>query len=168
MVIDNNKRRKNMAYVKFNERNISTEWVLSPQETEGWYEVPEEYDGHNFYKLVDGKVLPLLENELSENNFRRFKMSRQARIKECIRRILTQTDWLSQRHSEQLNLNIETSLTDVEYQSLIEYRSSLRSLSNQDLTLDNFELPEYPFEQRYPLQFVTELQSLYNLEPEAI
>jgi hypothetical protein len=151
-----------MSYVKFNEKNISTEWVISEQEGDGWYEVPEEHEGHNFYKLENGIVVPLVDNDLDNYKNDLFVRNKTNLIKLAVSRILTDTDWLVQRHTEQTSLDAETSLEDSEYQSLIAYRSSLRNLSNQEITLEEFESPEYPFKERYPNSFADELESICN------
>jgi len=155
-----------MSYVKFNEKNISTEWVVSEQEGDGWYEVPEEHEGHNFYKLENGIVVPLVDEDLKNYHLDRFKVSRQERVRITIRQILSGTDWLVQRHTEQVSLGAETSLSDSEYQSLIEYRSDLRSLSNEELTVEDFESPIYPLKERHAITFAEELEFLSKLKPE--
>ena len=147
-----------MSYVKFNEQKISIQWAATEQESEGWYEVPEEHEGHNFYKLENEIVLPLTENEIDNYKNDLFVKNKTNLIKLTVSKILSDTDWLVQRHSEQTSLSVETSLSDLEYQSLIEYRSSLRDLSNQEITLDEFDSPEYPFKERYPNTFADELK----------
>ncbi|NDV21039.1 phage tail protein, partial [Pseudodesulfovibrio sp. JC047] len=44
--------------------------------------------------------------------------------------LLTESDWLVQRHNEQLALNISTRLTDNQYSELLTYRQSLRDWPN--------------------------------------
>ena len=157
-----------MSYVKFNEKNIGTEWVASQQDGDGWYEVPEEHEGHNFYKLENGIVVPLANEDLTNYHLNRFRASRQGRIRVTIRQILSGTDWLIQRHIEQVSLKSETSLSTLEYQSLIEYRAALRSLSNQELTAEDIQILEYPLKERNPITFVDELEFLSKLKPEAL
>jgi hypothetical protein len=43
---------------------------------------------------------------------------------------LFETDWISQRHTEQKTLGISTTISDAEYLLLLEYRQQLRDLSN--------------------------------------
>ena len=157
-----------MSYVKFNEKNISTQWSATEQEGDGWYEVPTEHEGHNFYQLKDGEVVPLSTENLENFHLNRFRASRQGRVRLTIRQILNNTDWLVQRHTEQVSLGTETSLSDLEYQNLIEYRADLRSLANEDLTAEDFDPPVYPLKERNPIIFVDELESLSKLSPEGI
>lgn len=42
----------------------------------------------------------------------------------------SETDWLVQRHQEQIMLNIATTLTDEKYAELLAYRQQLRDLTN--------------------------------------
>ena len=157
-----------MPYVKFNEKNISTQLVETEQEGDGWYEVPKEHEGYNFYELKDGTVIPLSNEKLESYDLGRFRASRQGRVRITMRQILNNTDWLVQRHTEQVSLGVETSLSDSEYQSLIEYRAALRSLGNQELTTEDFDPPIYPLKNRNPITFDEELEFLSKLKPEAI
>lgn len=154
-----------MAYVQFNEQNISTVQVLTEQEGDGWYLIPTEHEGHSFYKLVDGKVVPFSETEVEQFNRNTFKKSYQTELKTKISLVLTETDWLIQRHSEQSSSNGETSLSDAEYSSLVEYRSNLRSLSNADLYPEEYVLPEFPLKNRYSFGSIDNLESLSSLIP---
>ena len=157
-----------MSYVQFNEKNISTAWAASEQEGDGWYEVPEEHEGHNFYKLVDGDVFPLSGKDLENFHLDTFRVSRQERVRIAIKMILSNTDWLVQRHTEQVGLGGETSLSKAEYGSLVEYRNALRILSNEELTTEDFDVPTYSLSDRYPITFADELEYLSKLSPEEI
>jgi len=44
--------------------------------------------------------------------------------------LLSSTDWLIIRHREQKELGIETSLTDEQYSSIIEYRQTIRNITD--------------------------------------
>lgn len=155
-----------MSYVKFNEKNISIEWASQKQDGDGWYEIPEEHDGHNFYKLEGGKVLPIAGDELESFNKNLFTESRKQNVKLTIRDILSATDWLVQRHTEQVSLGGETSLSKVEYESLIQYRAELRTLSNQEFSAEDFDIPTYPLNERYPISSTNNLEYLSNLSSE--
>lgn len=44
--------------------------------------------------------------------------------------LLSETDWMFNRHLEQTMLNISTNLTEIQFTKLIEYRQSLRDITN--------------------------------------
>ena len=155
-----------MSYVRFNEQNISIQWTATEQEGDGWYQVPEEHEGFNFYKLENNQVLPLAQVEEKEYKRNVFKGAFQISIKAAVSSILTETDWLVQRHSEQVYTNGETSLTDIEYEELIQYRSDLRALSNQDSYPEEYVIPEFPLKSRYSFKFVEDLESLLQSIPQ--
>lgn len=57
-------------------------------------------------------------------------------------KLLFDTDWLCIRHRDQVSANIETTLTNEQYQSLLTYRQSLRDLPDT-VDLNNPEFPEW-------------------------
>ena len=70
-------------------------------------------------------------------------------VKPMIKEFLTSTDWLVQRHKEQLDTETTTSLTAEEYVELISYRQYLRQLSSQTEFDDSFEFQEFGLRDRY-------------------
>lgn len=154
-----------MAYVKFNEQNISEVYVASEQEGDGWYEVPQEYEGSTRFKLVNGQVVPLTDKD--ELQYRRdtFKSGYQNSLKINIARVLTETDWLIQRHSEQTLSNATTALTSKEIEDLLKYRSDLRELSNENLYPEEYVIPSFPLANKYSFFSITGLESLSQSIP---
>jgi len=52
----------------------------------------------------------------------------QEQINDEARQFLADTDWKITRHKEQVEMNIETSMTDQEYITLLQERQSVRDL----------------------------------------
>ena len=157
-----------MSYVKFNDQNISEVQSLYEQEGEGWYQVPEEHEGHNFYKLVNGQVIPFTENEIKQHNRDVFKSSYQKSIRLSVSNILSETDWLVQRHLEQSSSEEETSLSNSEYSSLLAYRSSLRSLTSANLYPEEYVIPEFPLKDKYYFYWIKDLENLHKGIPQEL
>jgi CMP-N-acetylneuraminic acid synthetase len=157
-----------MAYVKFNDQNISEVYVSSEQEDDGWYEVPQQYEGIIKFKLVNGQVLPFTDQEDLQHRRDTFKSSYQNDLKINVSRVLTETDWLIQRHSEQIQSNESTSLTNKEFEDLLKYRSDLRSLSNEDLYPEEYVIPSFPLLNRYSFFSITTLESLNQIIPQEL
>lgn len=157
-----------MAYVKFNDQNISEVYVVSEQEGDGWYEVPQQYEGSGRFKLVNGQVVPFTDQEDLQLRRNTFKSSYQNDLKINIGRVLTETDWLVQRHTEQVQSNSSTSLTDKEFEDLLKYRSDLRALSNEDLYPEEYVIPTFPLANKYTFFPISILGSLHEIIPQEL
>lgn len=59
-------------------------------------------------------------------------------------RRLSELSWLVERHREQLDLRVDTALTEPQYQSLLKYRKALRDLPQSAKTPDAVAWPEPP------------------------
>lgn len=157
-----------MSYVKFNDQNISEVQSLHEQEGEGWYEIPSEHEGASLYRLVNGEVTPFTANEFKQHNREVFKSSYQKSIKISVSNVLTETDWLVQRHLEQSSSEEETSLSITEYSSLLSYRSSLRSLTSADLYPEEYVIPEFPLKDKYSFRWIEDLENLHKSIPQEL
>lgn len=52
-------------------------------------------------------------------------------VKKVAHKLLTELDWKSLRHKDEKDMNIETSLTEEEYQNLLIQKKAIRDKSNQ-------------------------------------
>lgn len=157
-----------MGYLKFNENNINEQFSLDkPEDIDGWYEIPEEYHQLNYFRLVDGSVIPFTEEEVLQYRKELFKKSYQFDLKINVSSVLTDTDWLVQRHKEEVDAG-STTLTSEEYQSLVQYRASLRALTNSDLYPNEYVIPSYPLAEKYPISSENFLVNLPNIIPDEL
>lgn len=155
-----------MGYLKFNDQNIGEVFSLDrPEDITGWYEIPEDYHTLSHFKLVDGVVIPFTEEEILQRNRDSFKKSYQIDLKIHISNVLSDTDWLVQRHKEEIDAG-STTLTTEEYQSLIQYRANLRAITNMDLYPNEYVIPEYPLSERYPINGLKLLLEFIAMIPE--
>lgn len=119
-----------MPYVKFSSNNYSTDYTLSVTEEDpdfsSWYEVPSR----GAYKLVDGVVQECSFEEHENSFIAGRKPPYMVELKNYVAHFLNDTDWLVQRHREQVETEATTSLTAEEYTQLTSYRQYLRELSN--------------------------------------
>lgn len=79
-------------------------------------------------KIEDGKLLPKSENELF-NEMTLEEKEKFIRNKRDI--LINNVIWKVERHKQEKELNINTSLTDKEYLSLLKYIQALRDITNQ-------------------------------------
>lgn len=151
-----------MAYVQFGEDNLSCCYSSATEEPSGedWYLVPEGSEGKTFYKLVDGNVVALSLEEVQEHHANLIANAQRRDVKNIVSTILGKTDWLVQRHTEQVALNTTTSLTESEYSDLVLYRAQIRELSNNTNLSFPLDYPEFPLENRYPLRLVDTFDSV--------
>jgi hypothetical protein len=59
-------------------------------------------------------------------------------------RLLNELFWLVERHREQLDLGIETTLSEVQYKSLLKYRQALRDLPDSSKDSEAVVWPKPP------------------------
>jgi len=78
-----------------------------------------------------------------------FHTNFQQEIKRMVSLFLASTDWLMQRHRDQVESNHSTSLTEEEYTELLSYRQYLRDLSAQTEFDDTFVFREFALKDRY-------------------
>lgn len=154
-----------MGYLKFNDQNNVEEFSSSvPSDITGWYEIPEEYHHLSHFKLIDGIVIPLTEDERLQKEKDTFKKSFQKDLKMQVSRILTDTDWLVQRHTEELNSNSQSTTLNVEeFQSLLEYRANLRAMTNQDLYPEQYVFPNNTLAEKYRTVSMADLDILKTI-----
>lgn len=139
-----------MSFVLFDEDGYHVQYhntSISPGDS--WYEVPPEIDNVGLYKLVDGTVSILTEEEDIERRKKSFLKLTIIDLKRFISNFLSQTDWFITRHKEQLETNLDTSLTEDQYTEILSYRTYLRNISNQDNILETSEFRELNFPQKY-------------------
>lgn len=143
-----------MPYVLFGPNNYSVAYLTNPPVigVEDWYELPEGIDQNVNYKLVDGIVQVCTEEEIrsafySDNPYLKDHFNEV--VSSCIKQFLNDTDWLIQRHSEQVAAGLTTSLTDDEYAYIIGYRQYLRELTNQTLNKETFTFQEFTMNNKY-------------------
>lgn len=105
--------------------------------------VLEGYDGYNyqnyiptalerFNKKKQQEEAERLAQEAEYQAFYNSDEQRAVRVRQERDKRLDDTQWLVSRHQEQLSNNIPTTLTNEEYEKLLQYRQSLRDLTIQE------------------------------------
>lgn len=102
-----------------------------------------EYQIQNPHNLVVGKYgtiwepaeNPITEEDQSEKDKNNLLITRNS--------ILTETDWIVNRHIEQKMLNISTSLSDEDFNRYLDYRQELRDITS-NINFPYIELPAPP------------------------
>lgn len=118
--------------------------ILEPSMTEENI-VVEGTDGYNYQNYIptalerfnEKKQQEYAERLAQEAEYQAFYNSdeqRAIRVRQERDKRLDETQWLVSRHQEQLSNNIATTLTDEQYEELLQYRQALRDLP----TLDGF------------------------------
>ena len=59
-------------------------------------------------------------------------------------RLLNKTQWIMDRHSEQVKYGLDTTLTEAQIQSFAQYRQDLRDIPQTSVTIDNVVWPQNP------------------------
>jgi hypothetical protein len=146
-------------YCAFDENFIVQETTISETEPDygssKWYLVPEEIENCRFFKLVDETVVALDESEIREyyESLTNKAFFDNLRVKTSNSLLLT--DWLVQRHTEQVSAKVKTSLNESEFNSLISWRQKMRDISNSThKDPSEITIPEYPLKSRYPLPLI--------------
>jgi hypothetical protein len=158
-----------MPYIQFGSNNYSVAYIENEPliKTSDWYELPEGLEENSHYKLVDGVVQVCTEDEL-RNAF----YAANPHLKDHFNHILSSnivdflsnTDWLIQRHSEQISSSLTTSLTDDEYNYIVQYRHYLRELTNQNHDKETFVFQEFTMNDRYNYLSYNNIIKLLNEE----
>lgn len=143
-----------MPYILFGPNNYSVAYMANPPllNAEDWYELPEGMEENAHYKLVDGVVQVCGEEELRSAFYAsnpHLKDHFNTVVLSYIKEFLSDTDWLIQRHSEQVAASVTASLTDDDYAYLVGYRQYLRELTNQTLVKETFTFQEFTMNNRY-------------------
>lgn len=87
-------------------------------------------------------------------------------VKNLIGYFLSDSDWLVQRHKEQVETGSTTSLTTEEYTELLSYRQYLRGLSSKDDYDETFAFREFALKGRYCILTYSNLEDLFPIIPE--
>jgi len=87
-------------------------------------------------------------------------------VKNLVQYFLTDSDWLIQRHREQVETGSTTSLTEEEYNEFLSYRQYLRELTSKEDYDETFVFREFALKDRYCDMTYSNLANLFPIVSE--
>jgi hypothetical protein len=124
--------------------NLENAVDIAPIEQNGY--VP--YWNGNYWELKEKPSFNVEYEEIIwDNELKQFKIIRNndkaiKKLREIRNKLLSETDWFALRHQDEIARGMQTTLTEEQYQELLNYRQSLRDLP-EDPNLDVFN-PQFP------------------------
>lgn len=138
-------------YAKFSEQGFIQFCHAYPDgvtpEDNSFIKIPHnDLELNKVWRLVNGNPIIVDIEELTDTFLGITEVDEDKdKLNQWISPVLSSTDWILQRHSEQVIRQIDqTSITDQKYQEILLYRENLRSLTPQIIIEPNFLLMNHP------------------------